>query len=88
MFKIATASLTCLALGASAAAVAGGPAKAAASDVAQAFAPPPASSSARYRCQYRDRTGHTHYRWCSPPGGASVTEPPPPIPSPHYYWRG
>jgi hypothetical protein len=89
MSKTTGASLACLVVGAWVGAVAIGPAKAAANDVAQTVAPSAAGSTARTRCLYRDRAGHVHCRWRpAPAGGAAVTAPPPPIPSPHYYWRG
>ena len=86
MGKVALASLALLTLAAwgatSGTAVGGRPAVSA--TLAAAYAP----GYATYRCVYHDRTGRLRHRACPPERGPVVTEPPAPIPSPHYYWRG
>jgi hypothetical protein len=95
MGKTMHACLACLALIASgvmtSGAAAGGPPPPGFGDVTVAAMQSPVGPSGpvRYRCRWLDRYGHVHYRWCSSPvAGGAVTEPPAPIPSPHYYWRG
>ena len=84
MGRIAYAALACLAIGWSSPRALGE--TAVGSDGAAVAGAP---GQWRRPCRLLDQCGHVHRRWCAGRVlGPFVNEPPAPIPSPHYYWRG